>query len=381
MSQQTAGDASPAAATPKIGEVRSRLQAGHRLRTMALGLAELLGAGLLWAATLVGVILAPWWAKPLLGLANGFFIAILFLSGHDAAHGSLLPRRRLNRLAAKLALLPALHPLAGWVHSHNVMHHSFTNLKEKDPGFPPLSLAEYQGLPAWRRWLHRRCRSAFGLGLYHAIELWWKWEMAPAAERRPRDPRGYRRDRLQTIAFAAAWAGGLLAAGAAQGEGLLGAFGLAGLGFLLPFAVWNWLIGFIIFQQHTHPAIPWRSLAVPPAATFFESQVLATPHLVFPGPMRFLMRHIMEHTAHHADPAVPLYRLNAAQKTLKRAYREEIIKVPWTVRGFFRLFRICRLYDYSAHRWLDYDGSPMTEPLLPAAAAASPDTPAERQAA
>jgi acyl-lipid omega-6 desaturase (Delta-12 desaturase) len=61
---------------------------------------------------------------------------------------------------------------------------------------------------------------------------------------------------------------------------------------------------------------------------------------------------------------VPFYHLPEAQKALETAYPAEIIREDWTVRTFLRMFRTCRLYDYESHRWVDYDGTPLTEPLF-----------------
>ena len=71
----------------------------------------------------------------------------------------------------------------------------------------------------------------------------------------------------------------------------------------------------------------------------------------------------MEHTAHHADPAVPHYELAEAQSELESAYPADIIVETWNVRDFLKTLRTCRLYDYAQHRWLDYDGTPLTGPL------------------
>jgi omega-6 fatty acid desaturase (delta-12 desaturase) len=136
------------------------------------------------------------------------------------------------------------------------------------------------------------------------------------------------------------------------------------IGFVAPQVVWNWLIGFIVLQQHTHPQVPWYSERDRPSPSFFQAQVRATPHLVFPAPFRFLMRHVMEHTAHHADPAVPLYRLATAQLSLEGSYGHDIVCVRWTFRNFLQTLRTCRLYDFEDHRWVDYDGTPLSDPLL-----------------
>ena len=43
----------------------------------------------------------------------------------------------------------------------------------------------------------------------------------------------------------------------------------------------------------------------------------------------------------------------------------DIVRVLWTPAGFLRTLRVCRLYDYGCHRWIDYDGTALSEPLLP----------------
>ena len=354
-------------AGPSAGEVRLRIDERHRQRGLGPGLASLGGATAFWMVTLAAVILAPWWAKVPLGLLNGLAIGVLFIVGHDACHGALFPYRRLNRLSGRFCLLPALHPYCAWVHNHNGLHHGFTNIKEKDPGFPPLSFAEYHALPAWRRWLYRNSRTWYGMGLLYFMDMWVKWEFWPTRARAPRNRRAFFRDRLYVVLFAALWIGLLIAAAEWLDDS---AVGLVLVAFVLPQMAWNWLTGFIIYQQHTHPRVPWYSELDRPSPSFFEAQVQATPHLIFPAPFRFILRNLMEHTAHHADPAVPHYQLEDAQKSVERAYRHDMIRVMWTPAGFREMLRVCRLYDYESHRWIDYDGTPLSEPLLPPRAVA-----------
>jgi omega-6 fatty acid desaturase (delta-12 desaturase) len=117
-------------------------------------------------------------------------------------------------------------------------------------------------------------------------------------------------------------------------------------------------------QQHTHPKVAWYSELDSPSPAFFQAQLHSTPHLVFPYFVRLFMRNIMEHTAHHADPGnIPLYSLPEAQKSLERFFGDQILYENWTPFTFLRTTRICRLYDYSTHQWIDYDGKPLTESL------------------
>jgi omega-6 fatty acid desaturase (delta-12 desaturase) len=63
------------------------------------------------------------------------------------------------------------------------------------------------------------------------------------------------------------------------------------------------------------------------------------------------------------DPRIPLYNLEDAQKQLEEAYTGDLVVVPFTWTGYFRTLRTCRLFDYDHHRWLNWDGTPTTEPL------------------
>lgn len=350
----------PSSVNQSPDQVRSRIKPERRVRSIRKGLASLLGAGGAWLLTAVALAVLPWWAQIPLALVNGLLIAVVFVVGHDAAHGALFPRRWMNRLAGRFGLLPALHPLSSWVHSHNRLHHAFTNIREKDSSFPPLDLAEYRSLPAWHRWLHRRYRTWYGVGLYYFADIWLKWEFLPSAAHRPKNPKAFRFDRLFVVGFVALWLTGL--AWAAHWEPLVVAWNWF-IGFVVPQFVWNWLIGFIIFQQHTHPKVAWFSRLDAPSPSFFQMQVQATPYLQFPRGFRWLMRQIMEHTAHHTDPMVPLYHLPEAQHELSTKYRGEMVRVIWRPHMLLDTLRICKLYDFAAHRWTDYNGTPTT-PVL-----------------
>lgn len=349
---------------PNANAVREKIHESQRVRSLWTGLASFTIPLLAWAALVVAVICVPWWAKIPIGFLNGIAIGVMFIVGHDACHGALLPRRWMNRFAGRVSLMPSLHPYTAWTHNHNGLHHGFTNIKEKDPGFPPLSLAEYQRLPAWNRFLYRQYRTWYGLGLLYFCDMWLKWEMLPSRERAPRKTLQYNLDRLLILVFAACWVGALAWGATAMNDSIL--LNIA-TGFVFPQIVWNWLIGFIILQQHTHPRVPWYSEADSPEPSFFQAQVKATPHLVFPAPFRFLMRHVMEHTAHHTDTSIPLYKLPEAQANLEKNYRREMVRVMWSPAMFMKTLRTCRLYDYSNHRWQDYNGTYLTAPLLESA--------------
>lgn len=347
-------------AYPGIAQVRERIPTKERLKYFLSGFSSFLIPLLIWMSTLAGVVFAPWWGKILLGAANGVAIGVMFIIGHDACHGILMPRRWMNRLAGRISMMPALHPYTAWVHNHNGLHHAFTNIRERDPGFPPKDLAEYKSLSYFGKFSYRLGRTWYGLGWLYFRDMWIKWEFFPSRKHAPKNRRAFLRDRIQIGLFAAAWIGLLAWAAIARDEN---PWLMVACGFLLPQFVWNWFIGFIILQQHTHPRVAWYSELDMPSPAFFQAQLHGTPHLIFPRVFRFIMRNVMEHTAHHADPSVPLYGLPEAQKALDHSYRREIVRVAWSPRSFLKTLRTCKLYDYSTHCWQGYDGVPTTESL------------------
>ena len=86
------------------------------------------------------------------------------------------------------------------------MHHGWTSLKGKDPVYAPLSKAEYDALPLWRRGLERVYRSVPGIALLYMFEVWWKLEMLPAEKDAPRGKAitTFYKERLGVIAYAVA---------------------------------------------------------------------------------------------------------------------------------------------------------------------------------
>ena len=108
----------------------------------------------------------PMLVRLLAGTCAGVLLAMLFVVGHDACHGSYTSRRWLNSAIGRVAFLPTLTPFSTWELSHNLTHHVYTNLKQLDYVWRPLSKGEYDALPKWRRKLERVYRHPLGLALY-----------------------------------------------------------------------------------------------------------------------------------------------------------------------------------------------------------------------
>jgi len=262
-------------------------------------------------------------------------------------------------------MLPGWHAYAVWDYGHNGLHHGWTNVKTRDLVWTPLSKSEYDALPAWYRLIHRMYRTWWGVGPYYLIEMWAKFGMTQAKVKTAGRNGLFWADRLSVVAFAILQI--VICVFYTDRTGLGSNQFLVGLGLLLtgiviPFVLWNWIMGFVVYQHHTHPRVPWYGDETD--WTFYAGQVQSVVHVELPRPIELILHNIMEHTAHHVDPRIPLYNLEDCQKKLEQAYGPDLIVFPFTFGGYFQTLRTCRLFDYENHRWLDWDGTPTTEPLL-----------------
>jgi acyl-lipid omega-6 desaturase (Delta-12 desaturase) len=345
--------------------IRGWLEPLNRRNTMR-AVALLVMDWALFAALIVAtVLLAPWWAKLLCAVAAGLVIGRLFIIGHDACHQSYTAHPGLNRILGRIAMAPSLTPYSLWQAGHNVVHHGYTNLKGVDMVWAPLTRQEYEAMPPWRRRIERIYRSGWGPCLYYLVEMWWLRMYFPRDRYMVAGRPEFLRDCLLVTAIALLWIGGLVAAALGTGQSV---WALLLFGFVVPFLVWNTLIGFVVYVHHTHPAIRWHDdkAAWSAAAPF----VSTTVHLTFRAGIGGFLHNIMEHTAHHVDMSVPLYRLQDAQQLLEETLPGRVVVQRFSWRWYFDTARRCKLYDFANRCWTDFDGRPTSASHAPAAAAA-----------
>lgn len=315
----------------------------------------------------LGIAIAPdWWMKLACSLVATLLIPVLFIVGHDACHGSLTPRAWLNRLIGRITFLPALHVYSVWEYGHNGLHHGWTNVRGKDLVWAPFSKSDYDRLSKGRRFLERLYRTPIGVGFYYMIQMWARFGMTSW--------QGWGRNRLVPKFYLARFGVVLFAAGqvltlimlarypsgnALFNSSLLNGILLSLIGVVIPFLIWNWFMGFVVFLHHTHPRVAWY--ADESDWSFYAGQVRGVVHVRFPRIVELFLHNIMDHTAHHVDPKIPLYNLTNAQRDLEHAYGEEIVVTGWSIPEYRNTLRVCRLYDYEAHRWLDFNGRPTSE--------------------
>jgi omega-6 fatty acid desaturase (delta-12 desaturase) len=291
----------------------------------------------------------------LFGAANGVFIALLFIIGHDANHMCFVPDRWWNRWLGRLAFIPCVHSASLWRRTHNDMHHQRTNLKGVDCVWTPMSKAEYDAASPARRWLERVYRGPFGPLIYYYGTFWLYRLVLPLA---PETRRQWKRHLPDSIFVVSGFAF------------TIAAIGLAGhwlaphrplwlvylTGWVLPFAVWNYVMALTIYLNHTHPTIPWFSDER--MWSFHRGNVLGTVHIKLPRWLAPLYSDALAHTAHHADVSLPVYELPAAQAKLKETFGADLQEYSLSFAEYQKIYTACKLFDFARMCWTDFDGMP-----------------------
>jgi omega-6 fatty acid desaturase (delta-12 desaturase) len=305
------------------------------------------------------LIVESWWIKIFTALLAGLWIARLFVIGHDACHGSYTPNKTLNKWIGRIAFLPSLTPYSLWEVGHNLAHHGFTNLKGRDYVWTPYSPTEFANLPWIRRQAERVYRSGFGQGVYYMIEMWWKKLFFPARKHVSTRRTSYLVDSCLVAAFASLWIGGLVLWGLHSGRSIAALLVFA---FAVPFFVWNCLMGFVVYVQHTHPRVAWYERRDEWSAN--AGYATTTVHIKLMRPLDGLIHYILEHGAHHVNMGIPLYRLKEAQSRLSATLDERLNSEVFTWRYYWNTVRRCKLYDFATHVWTDFEGRVTSEPLI-----------------
>ncbi len=291
--------------------------------------------------------------KILCSILAGLKIASLFVIAHDAAHDSYTDNKLLNKIIARVCFLPALHNYSLWCIAHNRTHHQVTNIQGKN-SWSPLSKDEYDNLSPWKKMIERFYRTPVGICFNYLVERWWKDKIFPYQRLVKINKPVYWFDFLLVTLYAVSFFGLLVFMGKEfvsmePTEVLM-------LGFVIPFLIWNFIVGFTVYQQHTHETIPWfRSGAEKQASGFGEEDV--TMHVQYPAWYNYASHNIMEHTAHHVDPRIPLYNLTKAQKVIATLLGDDLVTTKFSFTRLLETMAMCKLYDYDRHHWLDFSGN------------------------
>ncbi|MDB6138618.1 MAG: fatty acid desaturase [Verrucomicrobiaceae bacterium] len=342
------------ASLPEKLRERSLVRGGVLLSLAAVG----------YVAGMAGAVVLPTYFGRTVALALAItMIGALFIIGHDAAHNSFTPYGWLNRALGRLALLPAWHPYTAWVFSHNTLHHGGTNLRGKHPDFVPLTKEEYDRLPRWRQLVEKLYRSPVGAGPSYLFGLYFAYILFPTRERRPPRGRQFEWDRLLVLGFFGLQVLGMYLLARGTTGLFLPPLAYAFFDVILAWVIWIQFMGFISFVQHTHPRLAWYD--DPKEWSFYHVQLKSSTHVVFPFPVERLLNNIMDHAAHHIDPAIPLYHLPESQRLLEQSCGEHAVVIQWSPSQYLELCRVCKLYDFRRHCWTDFEGNVTSETKLP----------------
>jgi acyl-lipid omega-6 desaturase (Delta-12 desaturase) len=330
----------------KLFHVLEPFRGPHNLRG---GLLAVLDWSLLCITLYFATTAPALWMRILCGLLGGLFITRLWVIGHDACHQSLFSTRQANRFIGRFCFLPSLTPYSLWEVGHNIAHHGSNNLRRADYIWAPLSEDEYLALPPWRRFMERVYRSGAGFGIYYLIELWWQRLYVPSSPFS-----GVRRGRFFTFdfvlvtVFAAIWIGVVAYAGYAAG---VGSFAAVVTAVVLPFCVWNVLVGLVIHVHHIHPDIPWYENK----QDWLDSQAVYTSTVQIDWPiLNKLLHNILDHPPHHIDTRLSLFALPAAQRALEQAFPIVFRRRPLSWADHLNSVRSCKIFDYKAKRWMPF---------------------------
>lgn len=341
---------------PTVGQMRQTMPSELRQRSTLSALSVLAPTWLLYMLGLLAIIYSPWWLMPLPAMLTSFVIGALFVISHDAAHDAFTPRQWINSIVARVCFLPAWHSYTGWVHAHNHVHHGWTNLRTKDYVWSPMSKSEYDRLSFVDRALVRLYRSSLGYSFYYMYEVLLKKIFILQPEVRNRKVRWlWVLDDLALVGGIVLQSVAIVELSRWMGITTNPAWLILGT-VLLPAFLANYWIGFITYLQHTHPLIPWFDNQED--WSFYMGQIKGTTHTQFSYKINSLIHNVMEHTAHHVDPRIPLYHLPVAQKKLEMAYPGDVVEHKFSFRTLLRTLRICQLYDFENHRWLSFSGEP-----------------------
>lgn len=370
--------AAPLSATPPA---LSRAQLIRELSVFAKssdksGLLLLLRDYVLYWGLLAAVLFAPalgW--KILASVLIGVRLTSMYTLAHDASHRTLCANARLNWVIALLLGVPSVQNYRMWTHDHNHVHHPRTNGDHYD-FYRPFSKAEYDALPAFERFMERIYRAPNVLGLF----LYWALRWIPTRVwPNPRTPVEQRGLSMRYSALLIAFHGGLLALLALVAPTLapISAMAAVLLGWALPLAVHFLVSSTTLYLMHTHPNIPWFKGNI--ARTGDYAPELCSTVFITPDWFSKMVNNVYCHAAHHAHHGIPSYRLLEAQNRMNELLGNRLVVERLSLFQVLRTMRVCKLYDFERHQWLDFDGCPTARPINLSARNATPEPVAEAQ--
>ena len=290
-----------------------------------------------------------WWAVPLLWAATGLCISGIFVIGHDASHNALFDSKRLNAFVAKLALLPSAHVESAWDFGHNRVHHGHTVKQGMDFVWHPATNEEWSSMRRLARLRHRFEWSWLGAGFYYGRNVWWNKMMRFSTEGKLGGTIARERRVMSLLLAIAAVAVGY--AGWHSHGSVLGIAWMITKVAVVPWMIFTWTIGFVVYVQHVNEDIRWYPRR---EWTKFRGQMEGTTNLRIPRVFNFFLHNIFVHVPHHVDMRIPFYRLPGAMRSIESRFPGVAITKKFRLRDYLSTTSGCKLYDFEAGKWLRY---------------------------
>ncbi|WP_306252724.1 fatty acid desaturase [Parvularcula sp. IMCC14364] len=298
---------------------------------------------------------APIWVRVLACMVHTITLSVLFTIGHDCVHNAFFRTRFWNRWGGRFAFGFLLHSTSLWKQVHNINHHGRTNLKGVDDVWAPFSPEEFRTLPGWRQWLERVYRGPFGHLIYYQSQYLLPKVILPIWG----ETRIHWRKHVFDSGFVVFFCAGLILLTLGL-KALVNPQGSLWVALLLasviPFIIWNALLSFTIYVQHTNPGVHWFDRL--DDWSHHNAHIRGTVDTILPTGVIPLYAEVMRHTAHHDNPTTPIYALPVAQERLNALHTDDITRFRVNWPEYWQIVRACKLYDYRKRCWTDFDGQP-----------------------
>ncbi len=333
----------------------SKELARYREPRLARGLAELAATAApfaaLWLLAWLSLRHVGYGLTLLLAIPTAGFLVRLFMIQHDCGHGSFFRCRRANDWLGRAIGVLTLTPYGHWRRRHAVHHATGGNLDERGVGdVRTLTVAEFQGLSAWRRFLYRLERNpvtVLGVGPLYVFVL---------KHRLPSSLRAAGRDAWASVLGTNLAIAGLTAAAVAL---------VGWRDFLLVQAPVTWLasaIGvWLFYVQHQFEGTSWERDG---DWTFHQGALEGSSHLDLPPVLRWFTADVGVHHVHHLAARIPSYRLREVLRD-HPALRGVNRLTAW---GSLRGMRLA-LWDEDAKRLVSFREARAGRPPCPLEAA------------
>lgn len=286
------------------------------------------------------LVLIPLW------ILHAMSVLALFQLSHDAAHGALFKNRIFSWWVGQICMLPSLVPFHQWVYGHNRLHHGNTCRLKADLAWHPRTKERYLKMSLFDKCMHRIYWSVIGGGIYYLFKMWLQGLILHPAP-------GFKakRDIFFVVVFML--------------SSVLGSFCFAGTlseafdfkaGFwmfcrlqLIPFLIWNYVIGIIVYMHHISPDIQWKR----EGWTRFYGQLECVTNYHIPKMINFFAHNILLHAPHHIDTRIPFYNLPDALEEISLLYKDSLKIRSSFFSDYLRSVNSCKLIS-SAGVWIRF---------------------------